>query len=173
MSAHAYVDESDRRDYIVCAVVVATTDRDEIRKVLRGLRRAGANRLHMAKESTEHRKKILAAICAQPVTATIYVSRYATNREGRSEIMRRIVADLAVDGVAIESGVGQDDHDRAALYDAVHKAGLEGSFSYQHLVPRSEALLWLPDAIAWAWGAGGDWRRRVDRVVSAIVTIEP
>lgn len=173
MVSHAFVDESVRRDYIVCAVVVGAVGREEMRKLLRGLRRPGAHRLHMAKESAEHRKRILADLCAMPVAASVYVSRYPVDRDGRSEIMRRMVADLPVDGLVIESGVGQDERDRVALYGAVRKAGLEGRFSYTHLAPRNEPLLWLPDAIAWAWGAGKDWRQRVRPLIAAVVVVEP
>lgn len=173
MVLHAFVDESDRRDYVVCAVVVGSDGRDEIRQVVRGLRRPGAHRLHMAKESAAHRKRILGDLCALPISATLYVSRYSVDRDGRAEIMRRMVAGLGVEGLVIESGVGQDERDRAVLYEAVRAAGLDGRFSYRHLAPRAEPLLWLPDAIAWAWGAGKDWRRRVEPLVAAVVVVEP
>lgn len=127
----------------------------------------------MAKESIEHRKVILSAICALPVAATIYVSRYPVNRDGRAEIMRHIVDTLSIDRLVIESAAGQDERDRAVLFDAVRKAGLEGGFSYLHAAPKTEPLLWLPDAVAWAWGAGKDWRRRIRPVVVEVVVLEP
>lgn len=87
--------------------------------------------------------------------------------------MRRIVCELGVDRLIVESAVGQDEHDRAVLFDAVRKAGVEDRFSYAHVAPKTEPLLWLPDAIAWAWGAGKDWRRRVEPVVSRIFFVRP
>lgn len=35
----------------------------------------------------------------------------------------------------------------------------------------SEPLLWVPDALAWAYGKGGDWRRRMDGVVRSVVSV--
>ncbi len=78
MASHAYIDESGRRDYVVCAL---------------------------------------------PVAATLFISRHPVDRDGRSEIMRRMVTDLTVEGLVIESGVGQDERDRTTLDEAVRKAG--------------------------------------------------
>lgn len=171
MALHAYVDESDRGTYMVCSAFVDPSDADALRAVLRGLRRRGAARIHMAKESMAHRKLILSVLTKQPVTATVYVSHYPVYREGRAEIMRRIVEDPRANRLAIESAVGQDDHDRAVLYEAVRKAGRETLFNYIHLTAKVEPLLWLPDVIVWAWGAGRDWRRRVRPVVSETVIV--
>jgi hypothetical protein len=32
---------------------------------------------------------------------------------------------------------------------------------YEHRRAAAEQLLTLPDAIAWCWAKGGDWRRRI------------
>jgi len=37
---------------------------------------------------------------------------------------------------------------------------------YDHRPNHEEPLLWAADAIAWAFGAGGDWRQRVANVVT-------
>ena len=37
---------------------------------------------------------------------------------------------------------------------------------YDHRSSTSEPLLWAVDAVVWAVGAGGDWRRRVDPIVT-------
>ena len=36
-----------------------------------------------------------------------------------------------------------------------------GLVRYEHRSPTEELLLGLPDAIAWCWAKGGDWRRQV------------
>jgi hypothetical protein len=37
---------------------------------------------------------------------------------------------------------------------------------FDHRPSRGEPLLWAADAVAWAVGAGGDWKRRIDPVVT-------
>jgi hypothetical protein len=32
-------------------------------------------------------------------------------------------------------------------------------------------MLWLPDAIAWAYGKGGDWRAQVADVIDDVVDV--
>ncbi|WP_269306449.1 hypothetical protein [Aeromicrobium sp. HA] len=38
--------------------------------------------------------------------------------------------------------------------------------TYSHQTLASQPLLALPDVIAWCWARGGDWRRRVQPVIS-------
>jgi hypothetical protein len=33
-------------------------------------------------------------------------------------------------------------------------------------------MLWVPDAIAWAYGCGGEWRRRSQPVVVDVVDVD-
>ena len=40
-----------------------------------------------------------------------------------------------------------------------------------HLSPYEEPLLWVSDAVAWAVGAGGDWRRRVEPMIDEVVRL--
>lgn len=41
-----------------------------------------------------------------------------------------------------------------------------GELTFGHVGAHEEPLLWVPDAIAWAVGRGGDWRRRARSLVS-------
>ena len=43
---------------------------------------------------------------------------------------------------------------------------------YDHRLSSGEPLLWAADAVIWAIGAGGDWRRRVANIAD-IVRLEP
>jgi hypothetical protein len=56
---------------------------------------------------------------------------------------------------------------RATLVDP------EAQLIYRHESAQLEPLLWAADAIAWAYGAGGDWRRRIDQLVDEVVRLEP
>lgn len=87
--------------------------------------------------------------------------------------MRRIVTDLDLDRLVIEPAVGQDEHDRRALQQAVHKAGLHGRLHCEHQQPKHEPLLWAADAIVFAYAAGGDLRRRCQPVITRVEIVEP
>jgi len=42
---------------------------------------------------------------------------------------------------------------------------------YEHRRASSEVLLALPDAVAWCWAKGGDWRRRIAPAVTEVRTV--
>jgi len=39
---------------------------------------------------------------------------------------------------------------------------------YVHRKPSTEPLLAIPDASAWSWAKGGDWRRRIDPLITDV-----
>jgi len=57
--------------------------------------------------------------------------------------------------------------DRKLLYRATREAG-RPDLRYAHRRAAVEQLLALPDAIAWCWAKGGDWRRRIQPVVAHV-----
>jgi hypothetical protein len=48
--------------------------------------------------------------------------------------------------------------DRKLLYEAARKASCAETLRYVHRRAAAEQLLALPDAVAWCWAKGGDWR---------------
>ena len=170
---HAYVDESGRRGLMMCVALVAPADADGIRVALRALLRPGQRRLHMTKESAPRQRLILSRLCEQPISAVIYISGYRIQRHGRDEIMRRIVTELNIDRLIIESAVGQDEHDQRALQQAVHETGLRDRLHYEHQAPKHEPLLWAADALVFSYAAGGDLRRRCEPLITRVETVEP
>ncbi len=63
----------------------------------------------------------------------------------------------------IESRESADRLDRATIIAARSREPL---LTFQHLPPRADPMLWVPDCVAWAVGAGGEWRRRVEAWVT-------
>ena len=60
--------------------------------------------------------------------------------------------------------------DVLVLDAALRKHGSQ-TLEYRHLSPYEEPLLWVSDAVAWAMGAGGDWRRRVEPMIDEVVRL--
>ncbi|WP_410622993.1 hypothetical protein [Amycolatopsis sp. cmx-8-4] len=43
--------------------------------------------------------------------------------------------------------------------------------TYEHVDSTAEPLLWISDAVAWCFGAGGDWRRRASPLITETFTV--
>lgn len=94
---HVFVDETKHRDYLLVAGAVLPADLDPVRRTLRGLVVPGQRRLHMAKEHDRRRRKIVDAIVATGVTATVYDAGRGTRHElaAREACLRAVVVDTA------------------------------------------------------------------------------
>jgi hypothetical protein len=42
---------------------------------------------------------------------------------------------------------------------------------YEHVDSTSESLLWIADIVAWCFGAGQEWRKRIDPIVTTVVDL--
>lgn len=141
----AFVDESARRGYLICAVVVAIGDLEAVRRNLRKLRKPGATRIHMATERPAFRRELLSAVSRMPVRAHIYEAELATRsqRAARDDCLHALVSDLvttSVGHVTFES-CDQDLHDRSVIASALRKMGDLASLNYAHLRPTEDELL--------------------------------
>jgi hypothetical protein len=58
--------------------------------------------------------------------------------------------------------------DRRWLYQRVREAGCTETLRYRHLRAHEEPLLAIPDAVAWCWAKGGEWRSRVEPLVEHV-----
>lgn len=92
---------------------------------------------------------------------------YRTDHEARGACLTALVEDLA--GQDARLVIEQDDSlvhsDEAVLY---HLTRRSSTLHYDHQRAGSNSLLAIPDAKAWAWAKGGDWRRRADPLVSVV-----
>jgi hypothetical protein len=76
---------------------------------------------------------------------------------------------LDVRRLVLESrGQAADRRDRQVIARAL---GPRPRLSYEHMRPHEEPLLWIPDAVARSYCAGGDWRRRVRPLVEEVVSV--
>lgn len=170
MTRQAFVDESFRRDYLVCAVIVEARQVTSARQQAVQLLRRGQSRVHMAKESAANRRVILARVSNMSVNANVVTVSVAdrSQRTARDLCLRRLVIELLDAGVTrmvIES-CDQDRRDTQVIGDALATAGRTGALEVQHLRPHDEPMLWLPDVIAWAFGNTEPWRRLVAALIA-------
>jgi hypothetical protein len=57
------------------------------------------------------------------------------------------------------------------IRDTLGKRPSESNLTYEHLGGSREQLLWVADAVAWCFGAGGDWPRRVAPLIGRTVEV--
>jgi len=173
VNGHIFVDETKHRDYLLVAGVVIPGDLDPIRKAVRGLVLPGQRRLHINAENDSRRRAIAAMIVDNAIQATIYDAgrRYSTERDRRAACLHALVGDAARRGDVMLI-LEQDDTlvswDNRHLIDYTRAAGCRDTLRYEHRRAAAEQVLAVPDAIAWCWAKGGDWRRRVAPVVTDV-----
>lgn len=170
---HIYVDETKQRGYVLVASVHIANDLDDLRKAMRGFILRGQTRIHMAKESDPRRRTICDAICAAGVNATIYDAgqRYKDPLAARDACLQALIRDITV-GEQTLLVLEQDDSiihwDRQRLIELTRTQGHRDTLRYEHHRAKSELLLAVPDAIAWCWARGGQWKRQIRPVISAV-----
>lgn len=171
---HAYVDESKRGPYLMCAFVTDPGHRSQVIAALDQIRMRGAPRIHMKNESDATRRAVLSALCDLQVQSTMFVSRIKPMVTARAAILEEgiwpQIKRERITRLVLEPEAGQDERDRRQLFQLARRDGLT-DFSYAHLPPITEPMLWVPDAIAWAYGAGGSWRQRAAPVISQVIDV--
>ncbi|MBF6278060.1 hypothetical protein [Nocardia nova] len=169
---HAFVDETKQNGLLVVSTVVEVRHLKETRKQLRERRVRGQNRIHFKKESDPRRRSICSALCDLEVTVAVYdATRIRNPLDARAACLTAAVEDLADLG-ARRLTIEQDDSlvtsDRKVLYQAVRKFGVADTLAYEHMRPNDEPLLWVSDAVAWCVAKGGDWRNRVNPIITSV-----
>ncbi|WP_367133491.1 hypothetical protein [Saccharothrix sp. HUAS TT1] len=173
MSAHVFVDESRRSSYLLVAAYVPTRQLLPIRAVMRGLCLSGERRVHFQAENDSRRRRVVARLVEQSLRVRIYTGRGRQDAV-RAALLRELVAEVLDAGarrLVIESrGVARDRDDRREIVGTLQRLRAPGdALSYEHFRPHEDPALWIPDAVAWCFGAGGDWRRRVEPLVDKVV----
>lgn len=171
---HGFLDESRRGPtYIVVAVVVRPRELDVVRSNLRRLVRAGQRRVHFKKESDSRRRELVARLRELGLRAGVWTVRNSDDIRARQLCLSAAAAwlqELGVTRLAIESCAHQDVRDRHTLATALEK--VDKPFAYEHLRPAEDPVLWASDALAWCFGAGGDWRQRVQPMLDAVIRLD-
>ena len=171
----AFVDESLRgQRYLMGCVLLEARSLASVRAEISSLR-LGGGRIHFNNESTRQRRRVLAAIAAMPISATVDVcnrGQGTTAFTARSLCLEQIVQHLQAHEVArlVLESRGYDGEDIRTLgrVRAPHPPLI-----FEHRIGATEPLLWIADGITWAVGAGGTWRSFVMPIVEEIVQLRP
>lgn len=85
-----------------------------------------------------------------------------------------MVPDLAKQGVrrlVIEPIDSLRAQDEASVRAALNRLPVADRVNVDQVAPKLEPALWAADAVAWGYGARGDWRRRIHGLVDATVEL--
>jgi hypothetical protein len=179
MTTYLFVDESKRSDYLIASAAVEQDRVAALRRELRGLLLPGQRRLHMVKERPARQRLILSTISRSAASVTIYrVPRGSAGgeRAHRHRCLDRLIAHASAEReihLVLELDETLLHRDRATLYAATRRERCVERVRYRHEVAGTELLLAIPDAVAWAWAQGGDWRRRASESVSDVIDLGP
>jgi hypothetical protein len=148
----AFVDESIRgQRYLMACVLVQARDLPKMRADMSELAGTKSSRVHFNAELDSRRQTLLQTFAELPIESFVVTCQRrhgVTEFEARSRCLASIVATLqlrSVDRLVIENDV---DDERT-----IHRQR-EPRLVFEHRRGTDEPLLWIPDGVAWAVGAG-------------------
>lgn len=170
-----FVDEHSARGYLLAAALLPTEQKTELRRLLNELRMPGQNRIHFVDERDSRRRLILTAITVMKPAITIVKSGTKNQKIARENCLRALMSHasrLGVIKVTFERDESVLQFDKRVLFRESQRLEPHRRVNYAHENPRSEPLLWIPDAVAWSFVKGGDWRRRISPLMENVIRIE-
>lgn len=175
---HAFIDESRRANrYLLTAAIIDSTKLQAITQAIRKARPRGNQRTHFSAERPNARRAILDAYTRLDLEVQLAMAEYAggDDQAARDACLRRFLEYFSRWRVGVvifdTRGEERDRLDRSLIEQAKREKAAPPELRYTHRGSRNEPLLWVPDAVGWAWGAGKDWRRRVDRLVRSVLEV--
>jgi hypothetical protein len=174
MTLHVFADESKKRGFILAAAIVDQGDLKELRATVAGLRLPRQRRLHFAKESDGRRSVIIRTFAQANLLVNIYnAAGFRQDKLGRDAAIARLADDAVSMGAArlvleLDDSVLQSD--RRIIGERLAKNNGH-DLRYEHQRAYEEGLLAIPDAVAWCWAKGGNWRKAAEDIVAEVVTL--
>lgn len=173
--ASIYVDESKAKDYLLVAAAIVPHDLTACRRGVQGLRLPGQPRLHMKQENDSRKRLMLDTFAKLDARVTIYRAPRGLGSEvhRRGRCLDELIASIGPAGgrLCLERDETLVARDKQRLVEATRRAGSSRTLEYWHESAASEPLLAIPDAVAWAWARGGDWRRRAQAMIADVIEI--
>jgi hypothetical protein len=131
--------------------------------------------LHFHQELNSTRTTALERFASMPIRVrlTVAVRQHGVNEyTARDVCLAEVVRQLQVESIprlTIESR--QDDMDDIRTIARARTS--EPTLVFDHKIGELEPMLWIADAVAWAFGAGGHWRRLVNPIIETAVELRP
>lgn len=174
MSVQVFADESQARGLLVAAVTVPCSSVGSARTKVGSLKLKGQERIHFYSEKPERRRYLLAEFLQLPIDAVIYdASGHGDQKEARIAAITRLAQGAASNGtkrLVLDRHVAAD-RDREIISKELAAAGRLHDVSVHHMQGKHECLLALPDAVAWCYAKGGEWRRLVSPLVTNVIRV--
>jgi hypothetical protein len=177
VTLHAFADESCRGGrYLLAVALVDPAELASTRRLVRSLLLPGQRELHCKKESPARRRQIISTLVSADTRAWMYLRRSNGDQEqARQQCLDRLVADMVRAGakrLVLDSREDRDRYDEGTIRAVLGSRPRETGLIYEHLNSTHELLLGIPDMVAWCYGAGGDWRRRIGPAISATFDLD-
>jgi hypothetical protein len=176
MTVHAFVDESARPPRYLIATAIVEPSQVRLRKSMRELLLPGQRELHFYKEKPVRRRQLADIVARLPVEVCVYSrSWHRRDEPARQECMNRLVQDLLVrqaHRLVIDTRENRDVHDERTLRRVLDPHPSASKLVYEHVDSTIEPLLWIADVAAWCFGAGSEWRKRIDPIITAVVDLD-
>jgi hypothetical protein len=159
MPEHVFVDESKTKGLLMAAIVCPAEAVNAHRRTMAGLLMPRERRIHFTKESPARRRKILSVIAEFGLVARLYQAD-KDNIAARRACLAMMVRDIAgsAERLVIERDESTVTVDKQVLFRAARQYECAESLQYELLAAHSDPLWWIPDAVAWSWMKGGEWR---------------
>jgi hypothetical protein len=143
--------------------------------MMRSLRVAGERKVHFTHERDSIKKDVAAALVASEVRTRVYAGRGQADAV-RARGLRAAVRDLSGEGLRrlVLDARWHDGNqsDRGIIHATLlHAHACPDAVTYEHMSSHEEPILWIADAVAWCYGAGGDWWRRVKPIVELVTDV--
>jgi uncharacterized protein DUF3800 len=177
MTVHAFVDESRRGStYFVAGAIAIPADLRQLRRELNGLLLPRQRELHFHTEKDPRRRGLADAIARLPAEVQIYTrSCERSDEPARQKCLEQVIRDLLDRGahrLVIDSRSHRDKSDEATIRGVVARHPHTVPLVYEHLESTSEPMLWIADAAAWCFKRGGQWRKRIDQIISGVIDLD-
>lgn len=177
MTVHAFVDESARPPrYLVSAAIVDPAQVRRLRQSMRALLMSGQRELHFKKEKPTRRRQLVNTVARLPVEVWVYArSGHRSDETARQDCMAFLARELLVRNahrLVIDTRNERDVHDERTLRGVLGPHPSASHLVYEHVDSSFEPLLWIADIAGWCLGAGAEWRKRIDPIVSSVVDLD-
>jgi len=168
---YATVDESKRtnRPYTMVMAYVPPGEVTALRGALRRQLFKGQRSLHFTKERDATKRAVLALFVEHGVRAVVVeVPRHHTRETPRDVCIRHLArhAHAAdVQALVFDRDESLVPRDRKVLFEELNRSDV----GYTHRQRHEDELLWVADAIAWAYTKDATWRSMVNGLVVEVL----